>query len=49
MIRDSNDETTFPDDLLSNNTQVSKIHKAYPNDSSANITFSKTQMSKMAQ
>ena len=31
------------------NTQVSKLRKAFANDSSANIKFSKTQLSKMIQ
>ena len=33
--------------MLLTNTQVSKIRKAFANDSSANIKFSKTQLSKM--
>ena len=38
----SDDETNFPHKFLSANTQVSKIHKAFANGSSANITFSIT-------
>ena len=49
MIGSSNDETDFPHKLLLTNIQVSKIHKAFTNGSSANIKFSKTQLSKMIQ
>ena len=48
MIDYSNDETNFLHKLLTN-TQVSRIGKVFPNDSSANIKFSKTQLSKMIQ
>ena len=33
----SNDETNFPHQLLLTNTQVSKLHKAFANCSSANV------------
>ena len=49
LIGNSNDETNFPDKLLLTNTQVSKIGKAFANDSSANIKFWKTQLSKIIQ
>ena len=49
MIGSSNDETDFPHKLLLTNIQVSKIHKAFTNGSSANIKFSKTQLSNMIQ
>ena len=49
MIRNSNDETNFSQKLLLTDTQVSKICKAFANGSSANIKFSKTQLSKMIQ
>ena len=49
MIVDSNDETNFPHKLLSANTQVSGLHKAFVSGSSANIKLSKTQLSKMVQ
>ena len=45
LIGNSNDETNFPHKSLLTNTQVSKIRKG----SSANIKFSKTQLSKMMQ
>ena len=38
-VGESNDETSFPYKLLLTNTQVSKIHKAFANGSSANIKF----------
>ena len=47
VIRNSNDETNFPHKLLLTDTQVSKICKALANDSSANIKFSKTQLSEI--
>ena len=49
LIVNFNDETSFPHKLLITDTQVSKICEAFANDSSANITFSKTQLSKMIQ
>ena len=47
LIGNSNNETNFQHKLLLTNTQVSKIRKAFGNGSSANIKFSKTQLSKM--
>ena len=44
---DSNDENNFPSKLLLTNTQVSKLHKAFPNGSSANIKLSNTQLHKI--
>ena len=49
MIGDSNDETNFPHELLSTEREVSSIRKAFSNNSSTNIKFSKTQLSKMVQ
>ena len=49
LIGYSNDETDFPHKLLLTYTLVSKIRKAFANNSSANIKFSKTQLSKMIQ
>ena len=49
MIGDSNDETNFPHELLLTDRQVSSICKAFANNSSTNIKFSKTQLSKMIQ
>ena len=49
LMGNSNDETDFPHKLLITDTHVSKIRKAFANGSSANIKFSKTQLSKMIQ
>ena len=40
----SDDETNFPHKLLLTDIQVSKICKAFANDSSANINISKIQL-----
>ena len=48
MIGDS-DEANFPHELLLTDRQVSSIRKAFANNSSTNIKFSKTQLSKMIQ
>ena len=47
IVGDSNDENNFSHNLLLTNTQVSKVRKSFANGSSANIKFSKTQLSKM--
>ena len=47
MIGDSNDKTNFPHELLLTSRQVSSIRKAFANNSSVDIKFSKTQLSKM--
>ena len=49
MIVDSNDETNFPHELSLTDRQVSTIRKALSNNSSVDIKFSKTQLSKMIQ
>ena len=49
MIGDSNDKDNFPHELLLTGRQVSNIRKASDNNSSADIKFSKTQLSKMIQ
>ena len=49
MIGDSNDKTNFPHELLLTNRQVSSIRKPFLNNSSVDIKFSKTQLSKMIQ
>ena len=46
VIGDSNDENNFPHKLLTN-TQVSKLQKAFANNSSANTKLSKTQLHKI--
>ena len=47
MIGDSNGKGNFPHELLL--TEVSSIRKAFANNSSADIKFSKTQLSKIIQ
>ena len=47
MIDDN--ENNFPHKLLSTNKQVSNLRKAFANNLSADIKFSKTQLSKMIQ
>ena len=49
LIGSFNDETNFPHKLLLTDTQVSKIRNAFGKSSSADIKFSKTQLSKIAQ
>ena len=49
MIGESNDKANFPLELLLTDRQISSIRKAFSNNSSANIKFSKTQLSKMIQ
>ena len=49
VIGDSNDKNNFSHKLLSTNTQVSKIRKAFANGSPANIKLSKTQLHKIGQ
>ena len=49
LFGSSNDKTNFPHKLLLTNTQVSKIRKVFTNGSSANIKFSKTQLSEIVQ
>ena len=46
---DSNDKTNFPHELLLTDRRVSSICKAFSNNSSVDIKFSKTQLSKMMQ
>ena len=38
---DSNDENNFPHKLLLTNTQVPRLHKAFANNSSANVKWLK--------
>ena len=49
MIDDSNDQTNFPHELLLTDRQGSSIRKAFAKNSSVDIKFSKTQLSKMMQ
>ena len=47
VIDNFDDETDFRHKLLLTDTQVPRFCKAFANDSSANIKFSKTQVFKM--
>ena len=49
VVGNSNEENNFPHKLLLTNTQVSKLHKAFANNSSTNIKLSKTQLHKIGQ
>ena len=49
MVCDSNNETYFPHKILLTNTQVSRLHKAFTNGSSANIKLSKNPLSSIGQ
>ena len=49
MIGDSNDEDNFPHELLLTDRQVSSICKAFTNNLSVDIKFSRGQLLKMIQ
>ena len=49
VFGDSNDENNFPHKLLLSNTQVSRLRKAFANNSSANIQLLKNQLQKFVQ
>ena len=49
MIGNSNNIGNFPHELLLTNREVSSIRKAFSINSSVDIKFSKTQLSKMIQ
>ena len=49
VIGESNDQTNFTHELLLTGRQVSSIRKAFANNSSVDIKFSKTQSSKIIQ
>ena len=44
MKGDSNDEASFPHELLLTDKQISSTRKAFSNNSSADIKFPKTQL-----
>ena len=46
VVGESNDENKFLHKFLVTNTQVSKLHKAFANNYSADIKLSKTQLHK---
>ena len=47
MVGNSDDETYFPHKLLLTNTQTLSLRKAFNNHTSADIKFSKAQLTKM--
>ena len=47
MLGNSNDEANFPHKLLSTNRQILSLRKASNNHTSADINFSKAQLTKM--
>ena len=49
MIGNSGDNTSFSHELLLNDRQVADIRKAFANNLSTDIKFSKAQLSKMIQ
>ena len=49
VVGSSNDENNFPHKLLLTNTQVLKLRKLFANNSSVNMTLSKTQLNKIGQ
>ena len=49
MIGDSNDEANFPHELVLTDRHVSSNRQAFANNSSADIKFLKTRLSKMIQ
>ena len=49
VIGDSNDKTNFSHELLLTGRQVSSTRKTFSNNSSVDMKFSKTQLSKMIQ
>ena len=49
MVRNSNDNTNFPYKLLLTDRQVANIRKAFSNNLSRDVKFSKTQLLKMTQ
>ena len=49
VVDDPNDENNFPHKFLLTNTQVSRLRKAFVNNSSVNIKLSETQLHKIGQ
>ena len=49
VVGESNDQNNFVDKLLLTNTQVSKLSKAFANNSSTNTKLSKIQLHKIGQ
>ena len=49
MVGNSSNETNFPHKLLLTNRKILSLRKAFNNHTSADIKFSKTQLTKMQQ
>ena len=49
MVGNSNNNTNFPYELLLTDRQVANIHKAFSNNLSRDVKFSKTQLLKLMQ
>ena len=49
MVGNSNDNTNFPHKLLLTGRQVANVRKAFANNLSTDVKFSKTQLLKMMQ
>ena len=49
VVGGSNDKNNFPQKFLLTNMQVSRLCKPFANNSSANMTLSKTQLHKKGQ
>ena len=49
MVGNSNNNTNFPHELLLTDRQVANIRKAFSNNLSRDVKFSKTQLLKMMQ
>ena len=49
VVGDSNDENNFPYKIPLTNAKVSKLRKAFANNSLANIKLYKTQLNKKGQ
>ena len=49
MVGNSNDNSNFPHKLLLTDRQVANIRKAFANNLSTDVKFSKTQLLKMLQ
>ena len=49
IVPNSNNENNFPHKFVLTNSQVSKLQKAFANNSSANIILLKTHLQKLGQ
>ena len=49
IVGDSNDESNFSRKLLLTNSQISSLHNAFANNSSADIKLLKTRLHKIGQ